>query len=492
MISWICSGGAWSTTSNTLNLRTESIGTAHASPLCSCMEAYTEKMSSKRTLCELYAICGSQFSYRLGNCYCVQCSAYKDAGLSAAREDMFTRASLLRQRFGSPEEDPEADLKSDVEPVSSEDGSGHHEDPNEFLEDLPKEVRDAELEDDVLPPGHDQTRSAENPTQAAKRAGRHGAQGDRPAERGAGGHDSPASPPDSPGPPPDGPPSGVAKRSASRRGRGGAPKTPERPSSAPLAEDAQQSASPPSRAGSSTRHIQHHTPFASGSEQAAFRSQRPSSAAVLKSRSEIDRLKRLSSDTIGARQPKSDLPLMKHSPGSSRANSSAQPTPEPPSPPSNAGQASGSGSDKHGLVKEYRQSLSPMGILGPGNDRSAEPEQPGSRPGQSQGRRGEAGHPEGSPREDDNCRGLRSIDRSGSLHRSQESSRGQRLGLSEGSGSGEMQGRRRRRHEGGPGSPGSRGIARRRSIVARRSGSLAMRMSQLAEQQPSMHESEAG
>ena len=34
--------------------------------------------------------------------------------------------------------------------------------------------------------------------------------------------------------------------------------------------------------------------------------------------------------------------------------------------------------------------------------------------------------------------------------------------------------------------------ARRRSIVARRSGSLAMRMSQLAEQQPSMHESEAG
>ena len=404
---------------------------------------------------------------------------------------MFTRATLLRQRFGSPEEDPEADLRSDVEPVSSDDGSGHHEDPNEFLEDLPKEVRDAELEDDVLPPGHDQTRSAENPTQAAKRAGRHGAQGDRPSEHGPDAHDGPISPPDSPSPPPDRPPFGAAKRSVSRKEHGGVPEAPERPSSAPVAEDAQQSARNLGRAGSSTRHIQHHTPFASGSEQAAFRSQRPSSAAVLKSRSEIDRLKRLSSDTIGARQPKSDLPLMRHSPASSRASSGAQCTPEPPSPPGNAGQASSSGGDKHGLVKGYRQSLSPMGILGPGDDRSAEPTQPGSRPRQSEGGHGEAGHPEGSPRENNNSRDLRSIDRSGSLHRSQESSRGQRLGLSEGSGSGEMQGPRRRRRESGPGSPGSRGLARRRSIVARRSGSLAMRMSQLAEQQPSMHESEA-
>ena len=75
--------------------------------------------------------------------------------LTAAREEMFARAYLLKTRtdgpngpeipedFNTPVPGPESGLKSDVEPVSSESEAhtDEREDPNEYLQDLPPEVR---------------------------------------------------------------------------------------------------------------------------------------------------------------------------------------------------------------------------------------------------------------------------------------------------------------------------------------------------------------
>ena len=72
--------------------------------------------------------------------------------LTPAREEMFARAYLLKTRVDGPDSpdesdcpspDPDSGLKSDVEQVSSEGEAreNEREDPNEYLQDLPAEVR---------------------------------------------------------------------------------------------------------------------------------------------------------------------------------------------------------------------------------------------------------------------------------------------------------------------------------------------------------------
>ena len=267
-----------------------------------------------------------------------------DMSCCVAREDMFERALLLKDH---PEPaSPEAELKSDVEAVSSEtDGSDGHEDPNEYLEDLPAEVRAAELEGGVLPKKDDNTRSAENPSRAAEREARKPHRSERSAKR--------------------------AQRASSR---------PEGPSAGsgrvPLGEVAKRSRGGSAGANDSAMHIRQESPFASFSEQAGAKDsmQAQGSRAAMKSKSELQRLERMSSDTIHARQPKSDLPLMRHSPaGSPKApkkggNSAAQDSDAASMPDGQAGT-----SKNRGIVKEYRDSLGPMGILGPGDDREVVP-----------------------------------------------------------------------------------------------------------------------
>ena len=162
-----------------------------------------------------------------------------DTWRSDDREDMFARALLLKDR---PEPtDPEGDIKSDVEAVSSDtDGSDAHEDPNEYLEDLPAGVRAAELEGGVLPKKDDDTRSAENPSRAAEREARKPHRGDRLPKR--------------------------AQRASSR---------PEGPSvgsgNVPLGEVAKRSRGRSAGANDSAMHIRQESPFASFSEQAGIK-----------------------------------------------------------------------------------------------------------------------------------------------------------------------------------------------------------------------------
>lgn len=153
-----------------------------------------------------------------------------------AREDMFARALLLKDR---PEPaGSEADIKSDVEAVSSEsDGSDEHEDPNEYLEDLPAGVRAAELEGGVLPKKDDNTRSAENPSRAQERETRKEQRGKRSPKQPARDSNSPEE----------------AERESAR---------------APLADVAKRSRGRAAGANDSAMHIRQESPFASFSEQA--------------------------------------------------------------------------------------------------------------------------------------------------------------------------------------------------------------------------------
>ena len=257
---------------------------------------------------------------------------------------MFAQALMLKDH---PEPaSPKGDIKSDVEAVSSEtDGSDAHEDPNEYLEDLPPGVRAAELEGGVLPKKDDNTRSAENPSRAAEREARKAHRGGRSAKR--------------------------AQRASSR------PEGPSRGSGrVPLGEVAKRSRDGSAGANDSAMHIRQESPFASFSEQAGAKDSMKAqgSRAVMKSKSELQRLERMSSDTIDARQPKSDLPLMRHSPASSpKGQEKGQGSAVQDSDAASVPDGLAGTSKNRGIVKEYRDSLGPMGILGPGNDREVAP-----------------------------------------------------------------------------------------------------------------------
>lgn len=353
--------------------------------------------------------------------------------LAAVREEMFARSSLLKRHTTMR---TEPGVTSDVDPVSTDTDSDPHEDPNELLEDLPPEVRDAEIEHGVLPPENDQTRSAENPTQAAKREKQKAQRGGGPShhlERSSI-HDDPYQLRDSSSPPRE------VDRSKSSRSRS-------------------------ARSNRSARRAQQETPFGSSAQQDGYREDKSSSAALFKSTSELDRLRKMSSDTIDARQPKSDLPLMRHSPGSQGAGSSSQNPEAPSSPPEGKSTAS----DKQGLVKEYRDSLGPIGILGPAGRQPA-----GSR--SRSDRSWDQGERSGAPKQGGSSRGLQSSERSGSLHRRRQSNG--RRGPEERTGSDGLRGDQRHRGD-------QLGDRRLSSAAARRSGSLSLRMSELAEQQPS-------
>ena len=306
-----------------------------------------------------------------------------DTWRSDDREDMFARALLLKDR---PEPtDPEGDIKSDVEAVSSDtDGSDAHEDPNEYLEDLPAGVRAAELEGGVLPKKDDDTRSAENPSRAAEREARKPHRGDRLPKR--------------------------AQRASSR------PEGPSRGSgNVPLGEVAKRSRGRSAGANDSAMHIRQESPFASFSEQAGTKDsmQAQGSRAVMESKSQLERLERMSSDTIDARQPKSDLPLMRHSPagspkGQEKGSSAVQDSDTASNP-----DALASASKNKGIVKEYRDSLGPMGILGPGDDREVPPPpQPNDKKAEQDSKSGNSeAHANSSP-----AVAAASDPRAGSLH----------------------------------------------------------------------------
>ena len=357
---------------------------------------------------------------------------------------MFARALMLKER--PDQSGPEADLKSDVEAVSSEtDGSDEREDPNEYLEDLPAGVRDAELEGGVLPKKNDNTRSAENPSRAAEREIRKAQRGDRSAKRDA---------------PPQSRREGVNSRpEGASRGSG----------RVPLAEVAKRSRGTSAGANDSAMHIRQASPFASFSEQAGRAKESvPSSRALDKTTSDLQRLRRMSSDTIDARQPKSDLPLMRHTPddGASRPkegqDAAVQDTDPADSP---AGLASPS--DKGGVVKEYRDSLGPMGILGPGYDRNLSPPQPQS------GQDAEQGAGSGSHGADANGGLADSSPRADSLPTTSSTAR-------------------ERRMDGKRSSPGARNKRldgqRRSSASTTSSRAFSRRMSEFAERQPSAEE----
>ena len=263
---------------------------------------------------------------------------------------MFARALLLKDR---PEPaGSEADIKSDVEAVSSEsDGSDEHEDPNEYLEDLPAGVRAAELEGGVLPKKDDNTRSGENPSRAQEREIRKGQRGERSPKRPARGGSRP-------------------ERAEQESGR-------ERESGrAPLADVAKRSRGQAAGANDSAMHIRQESPFASFSEQAGTKGSAPSqgNCDVMESKAQLERLRRMSSDTIDSRQPKSDLPLMRPSPDRNAGHPEEGQSPAAQESDAASIPAGSAGtSDKHGIVKEYRDSLCPMGILGPGDDREVSP-----------------------------------------------------------------------------------------------------------------------
>ena len=357
----------------------------------------------------------------------------------ADRERMFAQASSLKKRHSGP--GSLSGLKSDVEPISSEsEDSEGHEDPNEYLEDLPAEVRDAEIEHGVLSQKNDKTRSAENPTEAAKRANRKAQRRDRSEQH--------------------------VERPSS--GQGDAGKMSGR---VPLADMAKRiSRGRSAGANESAMHIQHDSPFGSNTAQDERKDSASSPAAILKSNSELDRLRRMSSDTIDARQPKSDLPLMRHSPDSS----SSRPE-QGSSPPAQDVQASsrpdGSArpSEKHSVFQQYRDSLGPIGVLGPRS------EQGPSGPRQQSSQRGkEDDHPDsdqsGKVQRRASSRRRISDGSSGSLHR-RNSKRGE---SKEYSGRGNSRDQER-----------SSECSQKSSVTSRRSSALTRRMSEFAERQPS-------
>ena len=350
---------------------------------------------------------------------------------------MFARALMLKTR---PEPSgPEADLKSDVEPVSSDtDGSDEHEDPNEYLEDLPPGVRDAELEGGVLPKKDDNTRSAENPSRAAEREARKAQRGGQSAKR--------------------------AERANSR------PEGADQGSGRlPLAQVAKRSRGRSAGANDSAMHIRQASPFASFSEQAGdAKDSVPSSKALEKTTSELQRLRRMSSDTIDARQPKSDLPLMRHTPndGASRPEEGPDPAVQDTDPASSPSDLA-SPSDKKGVVKEYRDSLGPMGILGPGYDRNLSP------PLQQSGPDTELGNESGSPDADADVGRADSGPRAGGLPTKPSTAGGDKI---DGKRSGPRA--RNKRLDG----------HRRSSMSTASSRAFSRRMSEFAERQPSAEE----
>lgn len=192
--------------------------------------------------------------------------------------------------------------------------------------------------------------------------------------------------------------------------------------------------------------------------------------AVMKSKSELQRLRRMSSDTIGARQPKSDLPLMRPTPA--RSTSPPKEGQSPAMQDSDAASiptGSAGTSDKQGLVKEYRDSLGPMGILGPGNDREVLPPPP-----QESNKDTEQGNDSRDPKAHADSPAAASDPRAGDL-RSRPSSAGDRV----------MEGKRS-----GPRARNKRLDGHRRSSTSSTVSSrgFSRRMSEFAERQPSSEE----
>ena len=308
-------------------------------------------------------------------------------------------------------------------------------------------MRDAEVETGVLDPMNDQTRSEEHPSEAVKRkqqrrpppragsrAAKHAELGDASAQRG--------------------------ETSAQRDERARALQAPGSPLS--KASWRSKSKSAAGSANDSAMHIPVNTPFGSFKEQSGREGSISSFEALSHSRTELDRLRRMSSDTIDARQPKSDLPLMRHSPGSRQHMSSS---PEEGSQDRHA-EPSGcmGGPERKGLVKEYRESLGPIGILGPGlgPKSSADEQQPST--------------------------GVEHGDQSGSLHGSERQGSMGRLGSLPGGNSnagtptaGTPVGERGAGHRSGD----RKGLSRRSSIGSQRSSALSRRMSEIAERRPS-------
>lgn len=311
-------------------------------------------------------------------------------------------------------------------------------------------MRDVEVETGVLDPMNDQTRSEENPSEAVKRkqqrrppqragsrAGKHAELSDASAQRG--------------------------EPSTQRDERACALQAPGSPLS--MASWRSKSKSAGGGANDSAMHIPVNTPFGSFKEQSGHEGSIPLLEALSRSRTELERLRRMSSDTIDARQPKSDLPLMRHSPGS-RQHMSASPAEG--SQDRHAEPSGGMGGpERKGLVKEYRESLGPFGILGPGlgPEPSADKQQPstGVEPGDQSG-------------------SLRGSERQGSMGRSGSLPGGDSTAgtPTAGTPAGERGAGRR--------SKDRKGLFRRSSIESRRSSVLSRRMSEIAERRPSEDE----
>jgi hypothetical protein len=303
-------------------------------------------------------------------------------------------------------------------------------------------VRNAEVETGVLNPKNDKTRSEENPSEAVKRkqqrrpppragsgAAKHAELGDASAQRG--------------------------DTSAQRDGRAEALQAPG--SSLSKASWRSKSKSAGGGANDSAMHIPPNTPFGSLMEQSGRKGSTPSLEALSISRSELERLRRMSSDTIDARQPKSDLPLMRHSP-TSRQNMSLSPA---EGSQDHHAEPSGSmgGPEREGLVKKYRESLGPIGILGPGLGplSSDDKQQPSA--------------------------GIEHGNQSGSLHGSERQGSMGRSGTLQGGNSNPgtpTEGRGAGRRSGD-----RKGLSRRSSMGSRRSSALSRRMSEIAERRPS-------
>ena len=309
-----------------------------------------------------------------------------------------------------------------------------------------------EVETGVLDPMNDQTRSEENPSEAVKRkqkrrppqragsrAAKHAEHGDVSAQRG--------------------------DASAQRDERACGLQAPGSPLS--MASWRSKSKSAGGGANDSAMHIPVNTPFGSFKEQSGHEGSIPSLEALSRSRTELERLRRMSSDTIDARQPKSDLPLMRHSPGS-RQHVSASPA---EASQDRHAEPSGSmgGPERKGLVKEYRESLGPIGILGPGlgPEPSADKQQPstGVEPGD------QSGSLCGSERQGSMRQG--SMGRSGSLPGGDSTAGTPTAGTPTGE-----RGAGRR-------SKDRKGLFRRSSIGSRGSSVLSRRMSEIAERRPS-------